>query len=341
MKTTSILSIACFVSFCASAGVITVNNNTSAPGQYSSLQMAIDSASAGDSIYVHGSATSYGNVTVKKRLTFFGTGHKPNKSNMLVSEVGNFQFDTLAGVSGASGTKISGFKLSAVLGYSGTGGTKSVWVSRNYFTSGSSKISVKGQGWVIENNIFQPAYVNVGNHANTIVRNNIFNDSYVFTSNQPTVVIANNIFTGNSGSSALVSVSNALIANNIFNGSNPNGSGVDNNTFSNNLTYQTANNTIPAGTNSGSGNFVGQDPLFTNVPASNFNYSYDYSLTAGSPGKNAGTDGSDLGIYGGVMPMVDVTGSPAIPQIKTITILNPLISVGDSLQVIIKGNKQN
>ncbi len=341
MKNISLFSIACSLSLFASAEVITVNNNTNAPGQYSSLQTAIDSASNGDTIYVHGSATSYGNVTVKKRLTFFGTGHKPNKSNILVSEVGNFQLDSLAGFTGASGTKISGFKLSAVLGYGGTGGTKNVWVSRNYFSSGSSKVSVKGSGWTIENNIFQPAYISVGNNANIIIRNNIFNASYVFTSNQPTVVIANNIFLGSISTSALVSVSNALIANNIFNGSTPNGTGVDNNIFSNNITYQTSNNSIPAGTNTGSGNFAAQNPMFTNAPTNTFSYVYDYTLAAGSPGKNAGTDGTDLGVYGGVMPLVDITGSPAIPQLKTITILNPVISVGDSLQVIIKANKQN
>lgn len=335
-----LLFSACFsLSLFASAKVITVNNNVNSPGQYTSLQQAIDSASAGDTIYVHGSSTSYGNVNVKKRLNFFGTGNKPNKTNTLVSEAGNIQLDTLAGISGASGTKISGFKLNSVKGYAGSGGTRNVTVSRNYFISGGSKITVTGKGWTIENNIFYPSNLTVNNNSNTIIRNNIFNGSYISSSNQPTVIVNNNIFLG--AASALSNVSNALIANNIFSGPTPNGTNVDNNTFSNNITFQTTNNTIPDGTNTGSGNFAGQDPLFTNVPTNTFSYSYDYTLTATSPGKNAGTDGTDIGVFGGIAPLVDMTGTPAIPQVKTLTILNPVISVGDSLQVIIKAKKQN
>ncbi len=339
MKNISILSIACSLSLFASAKVITVNNNTISPGQYSSLQQAIDSASAGDTIHVHGSNTSYGNVTVKKRLVFFGTGHMPNKTNTLVSEVGTVQLDTLAGVSGASGTLISGFKIKDIKGYAGSGGTKNVTISRNYFTSGSAKVTITGKGWTVQNNIIFATSVIVNNHPNTILRNNIFSNSYIITSNQPTVLITNNDFLG--GGNALSAVSNALIANNIFSCSTPNGPNVDNNTFSNNITYQTTNNTVPAGTNTGNGNFSGQDPQFTNVPVNSFSYSYDFTLTATSPGKNAGTDATDIGVYGGLSPFPDMTGSPAIPQVKTLTIVNPVISVGDTLQVIIKAKKQN
>lgn len=339
MKKISILLTAFTVSFCASAKVITVNNNTNSPGQYASLQQAIDSASAGDTIYVHGSPTSYGNVNIKKRLNLFGTGHKPSKTNILVSEIGTLQLDTLSGVSGASGTKINGFVLKDVKGYSGSGGTKNILINRSYFSQGSAVVIVRGSGWTLQNCIFISSYVNVNNHGNLIIRNNIFSNGYITTSNQSTVIINNNIFTGSAY--ALTSLSNALLANNIFLGCTPNGTGVDNNSFANNLSYQTSNNTIPAGTNIGSGNFVAQDPLFTNVPTNTFNYTYDFTLSATSPGKNAGTDATDLGVYGGTSPFVDLTGTPAIPQVKNLTILNPVISVGDSLQVIIKAKKQN
>jgi len=135
--------------------------------------------------------------------------------------------------------------------------------------------------------------------------------------------------------------SNRSFGRKFFSRFSANGTGVDNNIFSNNLSYQTSNDTLPYGTNTGSGNFINQNPLFTNVSATNFSYSFDFSLAAASPGKNAGTDGKDLGIYGGSKPMVDMTGSPAIPQMKSVTILNPMIPVGDSLHVIIKAKKQN
>lgn len=336
--TPAILIAICAVSS-VSAKVITVSNAPNSPGLYTSLQTAIDSASSGDTIYVHGSGTSYGNVTVKKRITLFGTGHNPSKTNPFVSEIGNIQLDSLSGVSGASGSKIAGLKLNRVSGYGGTGGTKNITVQRNYFVSGGTKISITGSGWIIENNIISSASVNANNHSTIIFRNNIFNSSYINSSSQATVLISNNIFLGSA--SAFSSVSNALIANNIFSGSTPNGSNVNTNTFSNNITYQTSSDTIPIGTNTGSGNFIAQNPQFMNVPVNTFNYSYDFTLDTISPGINAGTDGTDIGAFGGAMPFVDMTGSPAIPQMKFISILNPVIPVGDSLNVIIKAKKQN
>ncbi len=341
MKKIFLLLISGCLFFIAEANVLTVSNNPNSPGQYMNLQTAIDSASTGDSIYIHGSATSYGSVTINKRLTLFGTGHNPNKANTLVSVIGNILLDSVATISGSSGTKIIGLKLNRITGYGGAGGTKNILIQRNYFISGGTKITVTGKDWIIQNNIFYPSSVNINNNANTIIRNNIFSGAYLATSNQSTVLIANNIFFGTSPATAFTTLSNALIANNIFSGSSPKGSNVSNNIFSNNITYQTSYDTIPFGTNTGSGNFVAQNPQFTNVVTNDFNYSYDFSLLGTSPGKNAGTDGTDVGIYGGTIPFADMTGTPAIPQVKSVLILNPVIPVGDSWRVIIKAKKQN
>jgi hypothetical protein len=341
MKNISIFIITCFTSLFSYATVITVNNNTNSPGQYTSLQTAVNAAANGDSIYVHGSATSYGSVVVKKRLTLLGTGSNPNKTNKLVSQISNIQLDTTANTSGASGTKIIGFTLTSIYGYGGAGGTKNITIGRNYFASGGTKIVITGKDWTIENNIIEPSLINVNNNANTIIRNNIFDGSNILSSSQPTVVIANNIFLGNSPFTAMSLVSNALIANNIFSGSSPKETGVNNNVFNNNITYQTVYDTIPFGTNTGTGNLVATDPQYTNVPSNTFSYNYDFSLKSTSLGKNAGTDSTDIGVFGGARPFVDMTGAPAIPQLKSISILNPVIPVGDSLRVIIKANKQN
>jgi len=325
----------------AEAGILTVSNHSNSPGQYTNLQTAINAALPGDTLYVHGSTVSYGNVTVNKTLTFIGTGHNPNKPNPLVSEIGNLTLDSVSGVSGASGTRVAGFKLNRISGYAGSGGTKNVRIARNYFVSGGTKITVTGSGWIIENNIFYPSYITLNNNGNVMVRNNIFSGAYIFSSNKATVLIVNNVFLGFSPATALSTVSNALIANNIFMGSSPKGSSVNSNTFSNNITYQTANDTIPFGSNTGTGNLVAQNPMFTNLPINSFNYGYDFTLQPTSPGKNAGTDGTDIGVYGGISPFVDLTGSPAIPQMKYVTILNPVIQVGDSLKVNIKAKKQD
>ena len=342
MKNISSLLFICLVTIASKATVITVSNAPNSPGQYMNLQTAINAAAVGDTIYVHGSSASYGNINIKKRLTLIGTGHNPAKSNPVVAQIGILQLDTLSSASGASGTKVIGFKLNQLLGYAGTGGTRNVWVARNYFTASTSvKINVTNSGWTIENNIINQNSVVVNNKANTVIRNNIFNASVISSSNQNTVVIANNIFLTTTASSAFTNVSNALIANNIFSGATPHGTNVNANTFDNNITYQTANDSIPYGTNTGNGNFVSQNPMYVNVPSYSFNYSYNYSLDTLSAGHNAGTDGTDIGAYGGARPFPDLTGSPAIPQIKNLMILNPMIPVGDSLRVVIKAKKQN
>ncbi|MBI3500294.1 MAG: hypothetical protein HY063_00720 [Bacteroidetes bacterium] len=291
----------CLSPFFGKATVITVSNAANSPGQFTNLQTAINSAAVGDTLYVHGGGTSYGNINIKKRLTLIGTGHNPQKANPAVAQFGIVQLDSLSNASGASGTKIIGFKLNEVLGYSG--GTKNVLVSRNYFTSSSAaKINVTGSGWTIENNIINPTSVTVNNKANIVIRNNIFNASTITISTSSTVVITNNIFFQTSTASAFTNVSNALITNNIFSGSTPHGTNVNANVFDNNITYQTANDSIPFGTNTGTGNFISQNPQYVNAPSNTFNYSYDYSLAATSPGKNAGTDGTDIGVFGGPSP---------------------------------------
>ena len=184
MKNISTLLFICLV-IASKATVITVSNAPNSPGQYTNLQTAINAAAVGDTIYVHGSSTSYGNINLKKRLTLIGTGHNPSKSNPLVAQIAILQLDTLSSASGASGTKVIGFKLNQLLGYAGTGGTKNVWVSRNYFNSSSNaKVNVTGSGWTIENNIINPNSVVLNNKANTVIRNNIFNGGIIATSNQ-------------------------------------------------------------------------------------------------------------------------------------------------------------
>lgn len=56
-----------------------------------------------------------------------------------------------------------------------------------------------------------------------------------------------------------------------------------------------------------------------NAPTAEFSYQYDFNLQIQSPGINAGTDGTDIGIYGGAFPWKE--GSiPINPHIQTKTI---------------------
>jgi hypothetical protein len=149
-------------------------------------------------------------------------------------------------------------------------------------------------------------------------------------------VISNNIFIGDSAIGnyeVFLDVSNAIVTNNIFYYRDPKGCAYCNMSY--NLTYKTTQDTLPYGNNTGGNNIANQDPMFAGAPqeSHNFSYDYDYHLGQGSPGINAGSDGTNLGIYGGSYPYSDVI---PIPKVSNVNILNPKIPVNDTLNVRIK-----
>lgn len=166
---------------------------------------------------------------------------------------------------------------------------------------------------------------NNGPLTNVIIANNIiaqagqngFNNTIISS-----VIIANNNFLGgnNIAGSRLhvgtipyyggASFTDITVVNNIFYGCAPNSSSgtFERNIFINNLSFGTTNNALPpAGTgvgNTGSNNIVNQDPLFINAPYNTpYAVTMDFNLQATSPAKNAGSDGTDIGITGGAYPV--------------------------------------
>lgn len=92
--------------------------------------------------------------------------------------------------------------------------------------------------------------------------------------------------------------------------------------------------------NVGSNNIPGQEQstIFINQEGTLFNYAHDYHLQTSCPGKNAGTDGTDIGIYGGIYPWKE--GSiPFNPHFETIQI-SPKTDANGNLNVNIKVEAQ-
>lgn len=55
----------------------TVSNDPNNPAQYTVMQNAHDAASNGDTIYIFGSATMYGELLINKQLMIIGNGYAP------------------------------------------------------------------------------------------------------------------------------------------------------------------------------------------------------------------------------------------------------------------------
>lgn len=338
-----ILTLICSLSFIWSqAAVLTVDNSPTGGAQFADLQAAIDAATAGDTLHVIGSGLSYGAVILRKQLFLFGTGYNPAFPLTQKTLIANITINQISPVFSPAGSVISGFEISGI-GVNASTDATGITISRcniaNLFLGNICP------NWVIEHNIIN----NMGlfNNANVVVRNNIIQNQ-ITSSNQPTVLITNNIFTNTTASgNAFGSMNLATITNNIFYlGRSP--QGATNCIFSNNISFGTPDDALLYGSNTGTNNQVTVDPMFLSAATGGYTPEKDWRLAAASPGINAGTDGTDIGLYGGIRPFpvggaapFYTSAPPAIPQIEQFTLFNPNVAQGDSLQVEIRARKQD
>jgi hypothetical protein len=342
MKRICLLSFLIILSSLAYARVLTVNNRSGSTAQYATIATAITAATAGDTIYVQGSETAYGNFDLDKKLVFIGPGHNPQKQVALKAEIGTI---TLGKTANSTGSTFIGLNINQI-NSSNSFTINDITIKRCYigviYSYGNS--TSEPTNWVIENNIVTSTiYVSNNQNSTTanqfIINNNILT-GVIYYANES--FINNNIFisTVSSNANAFYLVRNCTMQNNIFYGVSP--EGASNSTFNNNLSYSTTANPIPYGTNFGTANKVNVDPAFTDFPtagAGTFNYDYDFHLQASSPGKNAGTDGKDMGVYGGVG--FSESGEPAVPQIREFVIKNSVVAPNSKLNITIKAEAKN
>ncbi|MBN2745470.1 MAG: hypothetical protein JXR34_02005 [Bacteroidales bacterium] len=337
MKKIVFLMIFVSVAFLAQATILHVDINANRPaGYYSSLPAAINAASVGDTLFIYPSNVSYGNVTLTKRLHLFGFGF--NGATNGVSHISTITMDTTTTPnSSPSGSSIYGLTID----YFNTSkaNINNIVLAGNYFRYGQIQVSTNSYGWHIKNNLIATS-IDVNNATNVLISNNIFDNAYgIYYSNSSTVTILNNIFFN---WYYFYNVFNATVSNNIFLCvTNPNQNQMANNVFTNNLSYRSASEqfNLPPTGNTGTGNLSNQNPLFVNGTTSgSFDYTKDYHLTASSPAKNAGTDGTDIGPYGGTNPFV-WGGAITIPQITEMVITNPVVNQGTNITVKVKAKK--
>ncbi|MDD3878236.1 MAG: right-handed parallel beta-helix repeat-containing protein [Bacteroidales bacterium] len=336
--------------------VITVSNATNTPGQFSNLQTAIDSASPGDTIYVHGA--NYTTITVNKTLTFIGPGNNIQGQFTTMAWLPLIYLDNVVPTTTASGSKFIGLHIGYIAKKSSEQfQIDNITIERCRISTSLSS-HVLGDNWIIRNNLFYwsgtGGSLELNNYNNILIANNIFHAPagtfQIKLSNKSSVLITNNLFTGHyENSSQFQNISNATFSNNIFFGKSP--QGVTSSIFEKNITYgNLSSNALPYGNNVGINNLVNMDPLFTLVAIDNlkylFDYAFNYQLMATSPGKNAGTDGTDIGIFGGPFPMplfnnLTLDGAPKLPQIYYMHIQNNVIDQNTPINVTVKARKRD
>jgi hypothetical protein len=89
----------------------------------------------------------------------------------------------------------------------------------------------------------------------------------------------------------------------------------------------------------GGTNIDNVDPQFVNITlATGFNINYNYTLQAASPAHNAGSDGTDLGYYGGPS-VVDLTRRGEVinmPVVRQMTIQNITVPQNGNINVKVR-----
>jgi len=347
MKKTYVLMLLIIATLTTKAAVLIVDNNTVNPapakGVYTNLQTAIDKALEGDTIYVVGSDNSYGDMKVNKdNLMLIGEG---SYTSGLIknAKVGSIYL-------AANGIRIMGFMVvydcwvvdlsinDILIERCEVGGTLGVKNTTN-------SVNQICANWVIRNNVLENVtlhhgWKNTGTNwilSNNVIQGQVFDDGNFVLAN---ILFTNNIFLGYyaNTSSVFKTCNSIILQNNIFYYKTP--QGCDNCAFINNLTYKTANDSLPYGTNIGSNNFVNVNPKFVSFPSNvGFAYTYNYQLQTISPVHNSGIDGTDIGIFGGPSPAVP-GAPPRIPRITNFTIPNAAIPLNGTLQINIDAKNQ-
>ena len=311
--------------FNTSVSAQVIVENGSRVNNYTRFDTAVNHAMSGDTLYLSelnnniGTYSSYygsGGFHISKQLHIFGTGIHPDST--VASGISYLQGDIIFDF-GASGSSISGVYLDDI--YLGQLYKKdtvtNIDINRCYITNSIVPAGAWITNILIRQNICGQINCtpNGNNNANWTISNNIaYHVGYLGDNS----LIANNVLidTGTflySGSYYIGDIfgnNNTIIENNINLATRIDTNYNLNCTYKNNLTLVPIKNNCSACISSS--NIVQhKDSLFTNFGTYDMvnNKSqlirYNFHLKTGCKGIGAGSDGNDIGIYGGLYPWKD------------------------------------
>lgn len=299
MKTLTLLFVLFATFQFSQAAVHTVNNNNPSPGQFTTLQAAINAATAGDTIYIHGSPNPYQLSELVKQLTFIGTGFNPQNANNTRSILNQFSIGGISAVAGlaASGSRFEGLTI-----------MQNMIVHFNSQITGlvfkrcalHRVISIASSNWIFEECVFGPV-ISDGVAGNVSFSNNPSNTTFqnclfVYTTaatgfsgaSLHTLFLNNTFIRAGADANALnTSTTNlwsqAIIEGNIFFNTNPN-INCNNCTFTRNISFSPQGITLND-LNNVSGSSLNQitNPLFVAIPINNLTNAPNWNIvqTAG------------------------------------------------------------
>jgi len=328
MKTKQLLTlnIALFALVLATSAqkyVTTLQHNGVAQAFYgqNSLIEAYNASVKGDTLNLSG---GYFNAPTAfaKGITVIGSGHFPDPTGVVEKRT-----KILSGLTinfGADSLRLEGLYIDGDINYAAASSINYVKVIRCRLASArfNSNSELASKNYCSFEECFIEGGINFNNYGiNLYVYHSIIKSTPIILDNWYETSVSNingsaqidgNIFIPIS-SVAFGNVIGSLINNNIIITQYFLFRGFDSNTLINNLFIQS---TVNFGTNSYSNNYLGvpQADIFVNETGNAIDYTHDYHLK--NPEKYIGTDGTQVGLYGGTIPFKE-KGLPTNPQITS------------------------
>lgn len=259
---------------------------------------AYDAAESGDTIYLPGAVLA-APPAIEKQLAIYGAGHYPD-STMATSQT--IISNNIIFYDGADGSFVEGLLCNVNIDFYNNNKVDQVTLSRCRILN---HVNFNGDGsdpceFITIKHCVIDGSVNFINATSCLFSNNILAGKI---NNGENNAVYNNLFLYNSyWYYPLNNLDNSDIANNIFIKNNSYlHYGCDLSTFSNNVFGADPT----AGTNTFLNNYpnVNVPELFVNQSGATFDYAHDYHLL--DPSAYLGTEGSQVGIYGGLYPYKD------------------------------------
>lgn len=298
----------------------TVSNNPGIPAQFTDLQVAIDQAANGDTIYVAGSGIDYGpSIVLLKRLILIGESGELNSSNVAKIPTLYLAQNSTTGTS-SDGSVLLGLNFNSISNTSFNSFEANTDASNIYISSCYIRISLQGttsSNWTITHShvgdFFSFGLVS-SNISNSIIGRlvNFYSPGSIFTNCYFYASSTNNI------SGEDFSIQNSIFG---YNPNTPNGV-----SFNNNVFVSTSQPTAYDTNTPSSGNNINVSPITAIfVTASGNPINDDLNLVSTSPAIGAGIGGVDAGIYGGINPFPTIPYAPPTPQFIEFNIINPIV----------------
>lgn len=313
--------------FC-NAKILIVDNHTPTPaGAYSTIQLAHDAASAGDTLMLTPSEIEYSGITITKTIHIIGNVWDRPAPDLSFTKTSGFSLN-------AEGVSIQGIKINGDCFITKNSITlKRNWINGiirvGYQTARLNGIIIiqnliTGNGGTITSDPIGVKSNSTCLITNNVVKTNIYGNAFV-AEFPITIILKNNIFISHVDRAAIYlaangnSYSNHEVLNNIVISGSIFGTTISNNNLSNSTQFPASNGNIQN---------IDMNAVFVNVVAG------DYHLKAGSPAIGAGENGTDCGIYGGELGFVDkgIPGQPYIYHLEVPSIVNKK----DGLSVTVK-----